>query len=270
MPSSTRKPSATNGPPPRLARSYSQRNALAGSAFVAFALFMWWIPAVVAYFVIVGTELGWVAKFLIALPLSIVSGQGMHLTGWVGHEGMHFNLFRSRYLSAVVGIVVSSAAVGFLVTGVAIDHFNHHRYTNRPGDPDLEIFSPQQNFWSRMLLTRARANKALFQQVIRLLRGLPLGSDERHLPLTRPAYQKLVILNLLCCAGWVIGYAWVGMIDVTALIVGVLAPLNWAMMDASLRSYLEHNETDEATSTCARSRSHWLWTLLFFGKQLPS
>ena len=122
---------------PTLPREFYARSPAGALGFIAFTLALWLVP---------GTLATWLARaghlFLWALVpaltvLCFVAGQGLHLTGWVGHEGFHFNLFRGRLKSAIVGVIVSSATVVFFQTGVAIEHVNHHRYANTEKDPDL-------------------------------------------------------------------------------------------------------------------------------------
>jgi fatty acid desaturase len=228
-------------------------------------LALWGLPGLLASWLARGEWLSAWQKVPLILSLCFVSGQGLHLSGWVGHEGFHFNLFRNRLASAVAGVVVSSVTVVFVQVGVAIEHLNHHRYTNSPRDPDVPLFSRQRGFWSRLVLTRARANRVFARTAWRLLRGLPLEMEERGLPFTRRSYAGLAALNFACCALWFGVYVLWSWHDPLSFACCVGAPLLFANLYSGLRPYIEHCQTDEGLTTCARSRSHWFYSFWYFG-----
>ena len=250
---------------PRLPREFYQRSTSASLGFIAFALALWLLPGLLANTL---THSQWLSVWLkppLLLSLGFVAGQGLHLTGWVGHEGFHFNLLRNRLASAIVGVVISSVTVVFVQVGVAVEHLNHHRYANSSRDPDVALFSRQRGFWSRLFLTRSRANRAFARSAWRILRGQPLGMAERALPFSRRTYARLAALNFACCGAWLLVYAcWLSQAPISFLCyVGV--PLCFANLYSGLRPYTEHTATDEGLTTCARSRSHWFYALWYFG-----
>ncbi len=163
---------------------------------------------------------------------------------------------------------MSSATVVFLQAGVAIDHFNHHRYTNQEKDPDMRLFGRQRGTWARILLTRARANRAFLLDVMRLVTNRPLNMDERKLPFGRPVYRRLAILNLACAGAWLVAYILLGIHDSAAALCFVVGPLVFGSIYSGLRPYLEHNNTDTGKTTCARSRTHGLITAFYYGNNL--
>jgi fatty acid desaturase len=250
---------------PTLPRAFYARSAWGALGFIAFTLALWLVPGALATWL---ARAGHMSVWALVPALAVLcfsAGQGLHLTGWVGHEGFHFNLFRSRLMSAIVGVIVSSATVAFLQSGVAIEHVNHHRYANTEKDPDLALFSRQEGFWARMLLTRSRANRAFFRSSWRLVRGLPLDMDERALPLPRATYERLARLNFACSLLWLGGYLVLFVHDPLRVTCSVIIPLVFANLYSGIRPYLEHSNTDEQLLTCARSRTHWLNVGWYYG-----
>jgi beta-carotene hydroxylase len=250
---------------PRLPRELYARSRLAASAFIAFALGMWVLPSALATWLWREAALPPWQLGPVLLVLGFVAGHGVHLTGWVGHEGFHFNLFQGRLLNAVVGVLVSSASVVFVQTGVAIEHVNHHRFANSEADPDLRLFGRQTTFWQRLLLTRVRANRAFLRAAWRLVQGLPLEMDERRLPFGRPTYERLALFNLVCCLGWLAVHTALFVSDPRRGVCLTLMPLVFANLSSGLRPYLEHSSTDQGLWSCARSRTHFLLAILYFG-----
>jgi fatty acid desaturase len=248
-----------------LPRECYRRSTWGALAFIGFVLALWWVPALLAVWVARGDALVAWQKVPLVVALGFVAGQGFHLSGWVGHEGFHFNLFRSRLASAIVGIVVSSVTVVFIEVGVAIEHVNHHRYANTERDPDVPLFSKQRGFWSRLFLTRTRANRAFARAAWRLLWGKPLEMEERWLPFTRRVYARLAALNFACCALWFAIYVCWGLRDPLSFACCVGVPLMFANIYSGLRPYIEHSQTDAGLTTCARSRSHWFYSFWYFG-----
>ena len=253
---------------PTLPREFYVRSSGGALAFIAFALALWIVPGALATWLARDVPLAWWALVPTLVALSLLASHGLHLVGWVGHEGFHFNLFKSRLTSAVVGVVVSSALVVFFQTGVAIEHFNHHRFANTDKDPDLRLFSRQKGFWARLFLTRSRANRAFFRHSLRLARGLPLEMDEHGLPLPRSTYEQLARLNFACCLLWFGGYLLLLDLDPLRTTFSVIIPLLLANLCTGLRPYLEHANTDAKLQSCARSRNYWLLVAFYFGNSL--
>lgn len=253
--------------PPRLPREFYERSSLGALAFIAYALGLWFVPGWVASR-LVASGLPWWALVPALCVLVLMAAHGAHMLGFVGHEGFHFNLFRGRLKNAVAGVLASSPLVFFVQVGVAIDHHNHHRYTNAAGDPDLALFGRQTSFWQRLLFTRLRANRAFSRDALRLLLGRPLDMDERDLPLGRGTFRKLALLNFVCCAAWLALYVQLARRDPSLIVFGVVLPLAAGTLLSGLRPYLEHTDTDDQLKTSARSRTHPWFVLWYFGNSL--
>jgi fatty acid desaturase len=253
---------------PTLPRELYLRSSAGALGFIATVLALWLVPGALATWLARNAAWPWWALVPSLAVLCFIAAHGLHLVGWVGHEGFHFNLFRHRLASAIVGVVVSSALVVFFQTGVAIEHFNHHRFANTDKDPDLALFSRQKGFWARLLLTRTRANRAFLLNSWRLVRGLPLGMEERGLPLPRSIYEQLARLNFACCLLWLSGYVLLLELEPLRATLSVLIPLVLANLCSGLRPYLEHANTDDQLQSSARSRTHLLTVAAYFGNSL--
>ncbi|HET7538531.1 MAG TPA: fatty acid desaturase [Polyangiaceae bacterium] len=268
LPPSTATRRAESQRAPTLPREFYVRSSAGAYGFIALSLSLWLVPGALASWLARSAHWSWWALGPALALLCFVASHGLHLLGWVGHEGFHFNLFHDRVTSAIVGVLVSSPLVVFLQTGVAIEHFNHHRFANTDKDPDLALFSRQQSFWARLFLTRSRANRAFLGNAWRLARGLPLAMDERGLPLPRSVYERLSRLNFVCCLLWFASYVLLFELDALRATLSVVVPLVLANLCSGLRPYLEHTNTDARLRSCARSRNHWWIVAAYFGNSL--
>jgi len=88
---------------------------------------------------------------------------------------LHLSLARNRYLSAGLGIFFSSMIINFMEMGWAAGHWNHHRYTNQPEDPDCKRFARYQSFWRRLLFARLASNRANLVNTVRMASSKPLA-----------------------------------------------------------------------------------------------
>jgi fatty acid desaturase len=234
------------------------------------------IGTMLAFFVGGGAINSWIwlhstlpvaAKVLVSAPVFLVAGQGIHLMGWIGHDGLHFNLSKSRHWSAGIGIFFSAMTALFVEMGMALDHWTHHRFTNTSKDPDLKLFEKHRTFLARMVFTRLRANRLYVRRVARLVLGLPLDEDVSQIvfPLGVSVLRAYAAFNLACIAFWWVVYIAIGILDYRIAIVGFLIPTAVANVVSGLRPYIEHNGTgvDEWYNT--RTRTSLLWTYLDVG-----
>jgi fatty acid desaturase len=164
---------------PRLPNECYEKSVLWTLLFLSYAVSAYVLPAAAIYWVV--AQSGWSAppQILSVICLGILSQQGLHLLGWVGHEGFHSNLHKNRHVSAVIGIVFSSMVGTFMQIGAAISHWNHHRFANREGDPDIAIFTRYRSLWQRMLFARMAANRQYLRNAIRLALRRPVAYATR-------------------------------------------------------------------------------------------
>lgn len=252
---------------PALPERFTAPSTLGTLAFAAFTLAMFFLPALLSCKLILdSTTPMWLALCL-SLPLLVIAGQGMHLMGWMGHDGLHFNLHRNRLVSAWIGIFISAGTVTFLEMGMALDHWTHHRYTNRSEDPDLQMFAKYRSFWPRMLLTRMRSNRHYLRRVWKLITNQPLATELKKivLPFSERAIRRLALFNVSCNLLWIIFFGAIAWYSWQAFLIVFVAPLIFAAFLSGLRPYIEHNGTGIGELDNTRSRTATLWTVLDFG-----
>jgi beta-carotene hydroxylase len=236
-----------------------------GLVFCAYALLLFLIPGILSAFLLKGISSPWLLLISL-LPLWLVAQQGIHLLGMVGHEGLHGNLHRNRLLSVHLGLLFSSMAITYFVTGYFVTHWHHHLYTNTQDDPDVQACSRFKNFWSRCFLSRMYLTKIYRQNTYKLAFGHDFTLD--RLPFGLRQLRTFARLNLLYQLFWACAYALIGTVDVIWLVVAIVVPHLGAVIASGVRVYVEHAGTDPESGREARSFSSRLWTILFFGNNL--
>ena len=248
---------------PTLPKEFLKISPLWTTCFVGYAVLAYLLPAAAIYWVVVSSELPVALQVILVFLLAVLSQQGLHLLGWVGHEGFHFNLHKNKYVSSVLGIVFSSMIGTFMQVGAAISHWNHHRYTNRKGDPDIELFTHYRELWQRMLFARMAANRQYMRNVWRMALGLPLPY-EIGLPLGPGAVKALAWLNIVLSFSWVSIYAFVIYLEPVAGSLAILLPHMLGILYTGLRSYLEHAGTGVGQFRDSRTRLSPFFSVVYF------
>ncbi len=249
---------------PTLPAAWYEKSALGTACFIAYATALYLGCALLFAWVV--SSSGWplAVRVVAGLPLALLSGQGLHLLGWAGHDGFHFNLHRNRKVSATLGLITASAIAGFMQVGLAVSHWNHHRDTNRDGDPDLDLFGPQRTLLSRMFALRARNNRVYLQNTFAAIRGQPLARYKESLPFSREVTRRFALLNVALAAAWLAFYVAVS-VTWPALGLGILTSHLALTVYSGLRPYAEHSGTKSGDFVDARTRSHPVFTVLNFG-----
>jgi beta-carotene hydroxylase len=254
---------AAPGRPPPLPRRLYQPDNLRGAAFALHSVALFVVPAWAAVR-LDASAVFWPVRALGLVGLWLLAQQGLHLLGWVGHEGFHLSLHRNKYVSAVMGVVVSSLVFLFAQVGVALTHWAHHRYTNQAEDPDLPLFSPHRSLARRLLLGRVVANRSFLINLLRIASGrrLPVANLG---PFRRPHLRALAWLNLLVTLGFAAGYVCLAVRAPRVALVGVVVPHALGILLSGLRPYLEHAGTAVGMFRDARTYSSPVMTALFAG-----
>jgi beta-carotene hydroxylase len=250
-------------PRPRIPREWYAPSPWRTSAFVLFALAMLFVPGLLAAHV-VSLGLSWWATLLLVLPLVVLTGHGVHLTGWVGHEGLHCNLHRNKYVSFFIGIVVGATGTSSVV-GHALNHWNHHRFVNTDSDPDAQMYAQYKTFRSRIFGPRATSHSSFHRYTVlcALGRELPVGF---RLPFPPATARRLAWFGLFMLGACALGWLTVLILNPVYGLLGYVVPaLLVAGPVSSWRVFAEHADTDTGLWTNSRSYAHWLYTLLFFG-----
>jgi fatty acid desaturase len=248
---------------PQLPRRFYQRSTLAALAFIAYSLLLYAIPAYAALEV-VRSGLDPSTKLLLLIPLVLLAQQGLHLAGWVGHEGTHLTLFGNKYASVFVGTLVSSLIPGFVNFGAALSHWMHHRYTNQPSDPHVAMFPQYRSFWSRLLFARPTATRMYTRDAVRVALGRPLPYRS-GLPFSDSMKRTLARTNLALTALFLTLYVAWTLHDPLAALVVIWLPFAAGVVHSGLRIYIEHAGTGTGLFVDTRTYSSPLFTLLYFG-----
>lgn len=253
--------------PPRCAKPHlppelCHRSRWGALLFISYAVALFVVPATLARF-IAATDLSLAIRVIAALPLLLLSQQGLHLLGWVGHEGLHLSLARNRNLSAGLGIFFSSMIINFLEMGWAASHWSHHRYTNQDADPDCALYSRYQSFWRRLLFARLASNRVNMVNTLRMVSGKPLGYAY-NLAFTPGTIRVLAGFNIACSLLWLSVYAAITVFDPLTGLVAIAIPHLLGLLYTGLRPYVEHAETGPGLFLDARTRTAPFFSVLYF------
>jgi fatty acid desaturase len=233
------------------------------ACYLAFSLGMFLVPAWLAGHIAQAEAPGFAGTAAMALCVCL-AGHGLHLLAYVGHEGIHINLLRNRGVSALIAIACSAMVPSFFAVGYALTHWAHHKYTNRPEDPDLAIYGPLRSFWARVFLARSRASRVHLRNTIACALGRPDTGAARP-PFADETLIWLARLNLVVSATYLAAYATCAVRAPEFALWSLGMPTLAAYVFSGLRPYVEHSDTTVAAPRSARSFSAALYTLLFFG-----
>jgi fatty acid desaturase len=258
---------ATPQPKPRLPPEFYRKSLLGASGLIGFMLTLFVVPAVLNYHLLVHSPWPMWLRIGLSLPLFVLAGQAVHLMGWVAHDGFHFTFHENRYVSAMLALFFSSMTIFFFESGMAMDHWSHHRFANTEKDPDLRLLCHYKTFWRRFFKQRNRANAHYFMRAVRLALGRPLPPELLNikLPFSLRSFRILARLNIAFVLGWLALYIYLETLLPGFLLICVIAPLLIGGWLSGLRSFTEHAHTAEGDLFNTRSRTHWLFTLFEYG-----
>jgi len=199
-----------------------------------------------------------------AVPLILLSGHGLHMMAFSGHEGIHFNFHRNKRWSALLAILISAPVPTYMIIGYGVTHWRHHRFTNRLPDPDAHIYSPLKTFWSRVFWSRSHGTRRYFRDTVVMASGRLPVTDGR-MPLPDATLIWLARVNIAVVAAWMVFYIWLTVKYPVLGVVGVWLPAAFAYYFSGLRAYVEHAGTTVGPFHDTRSYTHWVYSLLFVG-----
>lgn len=228
------------------------------AAFIAYASVMYWGAVGISFALAATRPLSW-SLFPLWLALAVVAGQGLHLLGWVGHEGFHFNLARRREVSALLGIFFSSPILFFSTVGENSIHWRHHRLTNRDGDPQIPLYGPLRSVLARLLFARLATERLYLKNVVLLALGKLDSSQE-----AKPGMKLYARVNVLASALFVALYAWLASVDLRATLLSIGGAHLAGFLLTSLRPYAEHAGTSADPLRCARTRVNGIASIAYF------
>jgi fatty acid desaturase len=253
--------------PPKLPAQFYKKSPLWTMALITTMVVFFAGSAALNCYLWLDTSLPILAKIVLSLPLFALGGQGIHLMGFIGHDGMHFTLSKNRHVSLLLASAFSSGTLIFIQMGMTLDHWTHHKYCNTPLDPDLRLFGRHSSFLSRVLLARSSASRLYFRRAFRMLLGMPLDPSISRIvfPLKGMAMRVHCLFNFACAAAWAALYVGLALIDWRIVLLGFAIPLLFTNAISGLRPYAEHMGLDGGTWTNSRSRTSLFWTILDFG-----
>ena len=241
------------------------RKSLWGTAgFILYALSMFCIPGALIYYVLNTVEsLAW--QIALIAPLTMIGGVGAYLLGWLGHDGTHLSLHSNKYVSALTGSFFASMLVTYFEMGFAYEHWNHHRFTNTPLDPDIKVLAPLKRWWQRLLFTRIFYNFSYARTLTRVILGLPLPFKYK-MPFSDKALRWLCIANLAFSGFWISVYTVLALYDWRIALFSILLPTFAGLLVSGSQSYIDHaGVPGDRWWENSRTRPSFLATALFFG-----
>ena len=247
---------------PRLARELYEPRLLASLAFLAVAFGAYFGFGFLAARVAQSETPLWL-RIVIVPFLVLASGQGAHLLGFAGHEGIHVMLHRNKWVSTLLG-AFASAATAFPALGYGVAHWNHHRYTNQASDPDSALYPQFRTFWARFFFARSIGTRSHMRNLFRMAAGRPLPLGYR-LPFTIREQQILAVLNLSFLTFWFTLYVVIAYQAPTMALFAIGLPLLALLPMSGLRGYVEHAGMGLGMFRDSRSYTHPLYTTIFFG-----
>jgi fatty acid desaturase len=247
---------------PTLPAAFHRKSLVVSLGFIAYALAMWLLPLVAAWAIYdASLALPPLARIALMLPLLMVSGQGLHLMGWVGHEGFHFNLVENRHVSALLAVLTTAPVGLFSTVGENSVHWSHHRFTNLAGDPQVEIFPKFTSFASRLLCARVVLE-------FRYLKNLVLLSMNRlnaSMAFSRKVSVRYARLDFFCSGLWLVLYGWLAYAHSMFFVFLIGLPHLFAFLLSAIRPYAEHAGTGVDAFHQARTNvSGWMSVVYFF------
>lgn len=258
---------ATSQKKPRIPREFYRKSLLGASGLIGFMLLMFVVPTALNYCLLIKSTWPLWTRIVLSLPGFLLAGQGVHLMGWIGHDGFHFTFHENRHVCTTIALLFSSMTLFFFQSGMAIDHWSHHRFANTEKDPDLRLLRHHKTFWRRLFKQRNRANAHYFARTLTLAFGRPLPADIGHvkLPFRQPVLRVLAWVNICFVVGWFSVYIYIETRFPGFVLIGVIVPLIIGSWLSGLRSFTEHADTKEGDLFNSRSRTHWLLTAIEYG-----
>lgn len=247
----------------KLPKKFHQISPFFITLYLIHAMAFFLIPAMVA-FNIADLPMSTPVMVSLALTLGLIIGHGMHLLTFVGHEGMHTNLHRNKYLSAAIAILWSSPVPLFFIVGYSVTHWKHHRFAGQDNDPDAQIFSHYKNFVSRFFLGRSKGVRIYAKNAVRLALGLRWPENTKF-PFSLREARWMARANIFLGLCSLTVYALIWQRSLWLGFTVMLVPYFSLYVFTCLRAYIEHAGTVPGRYRDSRSYTSFIYTALFFG-----
>lgn len=258
--------SANFGLPSDVVRNLHKPSNLGTITFVVYACFLYSLSAYLIYYVI-STEINWIIKAIILVPLNYLSLCGLRLMGNLGHDGTHFTLHKNKVISVLIGCFFSSSIIGFTEMGFSSVHWYHHKYTNQVLDPDVihyRKFKREKGLLKRLLLAFPSRIPVYYMNTIKMSLGVPLERTN-PLPLSSQKIRLLSMANLLFSVLWISIYLIITLINFPLGLFSFILPNLLALIANSFTVFIQHSGTETGRLQSSRSLTSSITTILYFG-----
>ena len=217
------------------------------------------------YGAIGGTYFTWISN--LGLPVQIicqvflctVASYAIVLLGFLGHDGFHFSLHPNRKISCWLGIIISSPIL-HLVSGFALSHWNHHRFTNEDKDPDVKMFVTYKHLISRLLFSRLAAETSYVRNAIQIAFGSYLPNY--NFPLPYREMKSFARWNLVMSIIFLGAYSAVFFVN-PRLFFSFVAIYTIGAMHSGLTPYIQHSKTKAGIGADTRTVTGFWPDLVF-------
>lgn len=217
-------------------------NNLMGVYYIIHGLVLWLGGGAMAYMAWTTPELNWLLKGAGIAAGVFLSGMGMFFLALLGHEGFHGNMNRQRDVSMLMGIIASCVAPGFVSTGYNVMHWQHHKATNTPEDPDYLLYRDNKTLLSR-LMNGPRMTATVCLKHAFMLITAPQRVD-RTFPFQAGKARGYALFNVALAIAVLIGYGVLfNILSLPAFVCFVVLPVVSSQSYWALAPYIEHAGT---------------------------
>jgi beta-carotene hydroxylase len=247
---------------PALSAEFYQPEPAWVIAYFAYSFALYFGCGYLSYFAAT-SEWPLLAKIPFVAVMALLASNGIHLMGWIAHDGIHLSLVKGKNANVLLGAFAGSVLF-FPTVGLGIAHWPHHRFTNQVEDPDTVLQAKSQTFWRRFFLSRIMANRQYFKNAFAVLFKKPMDSTYR-MPFTEQELSRFAAAGFGFMALWLGVYIAVGIANLQYLLFAFVLPYLLLIPITGLRIYIEHAGTESGEFRDARSYTSPFYTVLLFG-----
>lgn len=248
---------------PSIPAEWYKPSTLETIGFIIYCLIWYAVPAWLSYVVATSANpLG--IKILLIIPLSIMTGYGIQMMGFIGHEGFHLSLHSNKLVSALTGLFFASSVLTYCDMGAMMRHWSHHRFTNQASDPDIEILIPLRTWWQRLFFARLLLNYYHFKTTLNTALGRPWPFPYM-MPFHISTVRTLCWINFAFSLLWIGIYLGIAIYNPLAGLFSIALPMLALMFISGCQAYLDHGGLNDDPFHNSWSRTSPLMTILFAG-----
>ncbi|HLO85757.1 MAG TPA: fatty acid desaturase [Nostocaceae cyanobacterium] len=248
---------------PAIPAEWYQPTTLGSVGFILYVLALYAVPAWLSYVVATSFD-SLILKIILILPLTILSGYGAQMLGFIGHEGFHKSLHPNKMVSALIGLFFASGVIGYFEMGAMMRHWIHHRYTNQPSDPEIKIQASLTTWWQRLLFARLYLNLYDIKTVVNTALGRPC-SFPYIMPFKFATAQRLCWVNFGFSLLWLSLYLAITFYAPLAGLVSIALPMLAVLLISGCQTFIDHGGLADDPFHNSWSRTSPLMRILFAG-----